>query len=101
MQQSDGTENDKTGRGMGVEVCRATVVYQPLNLTLNRHVLSASVQYVSMFLKGSLRRCEVRGSRQQQEKCMLALKDDDVRVMLMSTLCCVNGTDEPQLGQCH
>lgn len=32
---------------------------------------------------------------------MLALNDDDVRVMLMSTLCCVNGTDEPQLGHCH
>lgn len=41
MQQSDGTENDGTGRGTEVvEVCRAIVVYQPLNLILKRRALS-------------------------------------------------------------
>lgn len=29
---------------------------------------------------------------------MRALNDDDVRVMLMSTLCSVNGSDETQLS---
>lgn len=29
---------------------------------------------------------------------MRALNDDDVRVMLMSTLCSVKGSDEPQLS---
>lgn len=49
MEQIDGTENDNNGHDVEVEVCKVIVVFQPLNLTLRRHMFSTSVHCVTVF----------------------------------------------------
>lgn len=66
IKQSDGTETDSNGSDVEVQLCKVTVVYEPLNLTWRGHVCSHQLTLLigpqSVFVK--VCNCNVWGSRQ-------------------------------------